>query len=656
MRSRAKVLFAVVSCLALLALAGAAPAAQVYVPAQSLSGPGSEDGQLDKPRRAAIEQSTGNLFVADAGNGRVQVFEPDGDFLTSFGEAELDAPFGIAIYESAGQTEVYVSDPATNQILRYDSDEAAVPSFSVAPGFTSPAAGAGQLKVGDFAAALAVDPTNGDLWVADRGDDRAQRYSDTGAFELANDGSDSPGGAFTALLDIAADSNGRLYAVHARSGGEEEPNSFIENQPDGTPAKGQSHIDRFSASGAHQLTLAGLTRPATVAVDLATDEVAVSADQDAIDADLSPSLYVFDPTGAKLDDLRMGPGRQYTTVHGLVWRSSDQDLFSVNDYGYWRGSPLGSPSINRFELAEEPSSVIGPPSNVTSTSVDLAGTVNPGGHTTTARFEISSDGGSSWKGLDEITVCEASSPGDCTADEPVAFAATGLTPNLGYEVRLVATSQVGTGTVVESFATDKAPPLAEAGDATQRSDTTAVLTGTVNPYGEPATYYFEYGTSPGVYTTSVPPSEDADAGSGSDPLPVSQQIVGLAPATTYYFRIVAENASGATDGAESSFTTLPAGRKAPTAYRLTGTFANTGPLFGGAGTADGELNGPRRAAVEVSTGNLLVASQANSRVEVFQRSGDSATFLTKLGEDVLSAPFGIAIDQDTATSTSPTRD
>ena len=68
------------------------------------------------------------------------------------------------------------------------------------------------------------------------------------------------------------------------------------------------------------------------------------------------------------------------------------------------------------------------------------------------------------------------------------------------------------------------------------------LNATVNPMGLATTYHFEYGTS-SSYGTSVPvPS--GSIGSGVEPVAVSQTITGLAPNTTYDYRISAENSEG----------------------------------------------------------------------------------------------------------------
>ena len=82
--------------------------------------------------------------------------------------------------------------------------------------------------------------------------------------------------------------------------------------------------------------------------------------------------------------------------------------------------------------------------------------------------------------------------------------------------------------------------------------TSATLNGTVSPGGLKTSYYFEYGTSATSLGSKTP---TADAGSGSTDVPVSSALSGLSPASSYWFRIVATNSSGTTDGALGLFTT-----------------------------------------------------------------------------------------------------
>src|ERR1700754_621232 len=262
---------AIVCAFALVA-AGSASAAYVTTGALSI-GSGIEDGALAEPARAAVEQSTGNVFVADGGlNNRVQVFAQEGGgaggYLAQFGGGELSEPWGVAIDENGGQTYVYVADAGNSRILKYASDEQDPPSFSVDGSFSLEAG-----HVDDFRAALAVDPTH-DLLVADPEDDEVERFSSNGVFETAFDGAAGAGspGAFTVLLDVAVNSAGDIYVIDAT-----HPNIA---EPEGT-----SKALRYSGSGQYKARLMPLgprNRPATIPVDRSDDTVYVSGDQDAI--------------------------------------------------------------------------------------------------------------------------------------------------------------------------------------------------------------------------------------------------------------------------------------------------------------------------------------------------------------------------------------
>jgi hypothetical protein len=94
--------------------------------------------------------------------------------------------------------------------------------------------------------------------------------------------------------------------------------------------------------------------------------------------------------------------------------------------------------------------------------------------------------------------------------------------------------------------------------ATDVTQTTAILNGTVNPNNESVTgCEFEYGTttSYGSFTGC-----GGIAFHGNGVVATDGVISGLSAGTTYHFRISATNHSGTNKGLDRSFTTLPAGK------------------------------------------------------------------------------------------------
>ena len=77
------------------------------------------------------------------------------------------------------------------------------------------------------------------------------------------------------------------------------------------------------------------------------------------------------------------------------------------------------------------------------------------------------------------------------------------------------------------------------------------LTGTVNPNGAATTYVFEYGTKAAFGSST----RRVSVGEGTAAVSVEATISGLKPATTYVYRLVAENAEGTAQGLTRTFTT-----------------------------------------------------------------------------------------------------
>jgi hypothetical protein len=99
-------------------------------------------------------------------------------------------------------------------------------------------------------------------------------------------------------------------------------------------------------------------------------------------------------------------------------------------------------------------------------------------------------------------------------------------------------------------------PNVTSGGASSVARTSAKFEGVVNPEGEVVTSCeFEYGTSTAYgQTAACTPAP----GSGSSPVAVSAEVSGLAPETTYHYRLVASGPHGTHPGLDKTLTTQPA--------------------------------------------------------------------------------------------------
>lgn len=197
----------------------------------------------------------------------------------------------------------------------------------------------------------------------------------------------------------------------------------------------------------------------------------------------------------------------------------------------------------------------GAASAITKSGATLAGTVDPHGIDAVYAFEYGTS-------LSFGSLTSPDGAGAGGGDVPIGATLSGLAPNTTYYYRAVATSAAGTTTgALRSFRTAGTPqaPTAVTLPATAVGTTTATLAGQVNPNGRQTASTFEYGTSTSFGAISdVVALDDADA-----PEPVSAALTGLAPGTTYLYRVVAINAAGTSNGVVRSFTTSPDGPGGP---------------------------------------------------------------------------------------------
>jgi hypothetical protein len=131
-------------------------------------------------------------------------------------------------------------------------------------------------------------------------------------------------------------------------------------------------------------------------------------------------------------------------------------------------------------------------------------------------------------------------------------------------------------------------PVARTGGAANIAQQSARLTGSVNPNGGTTTYQFQFGTTT-AYGSVTP---EATVG-GTGKKTVTADVTGLAPATTYHYRLIARNDKGLSKGADRTFKT----KVQPLGVSFA---ANPNPQpFGGTTTLSGQLTGTGNGGREV---------------------------------------------------------
>lgn len=192
----------------------------------------------------------------------------------------------------------------------------------------------------------------------------------------------------------------------------------------------------------------------------------------------------------------------------------------------------------------------GSATSITSNSATLNGSVNAQGCETTYTFEWGTSASGSYPDSVTSSAGNGTSPKSVSSNLPAGI----LQPSTKYNFRLKASNSGGTTTGgTNSFTTTAAcsKPTVTTNAAGSVTDTSALLSGSVNANGCQATSKIEWGpsSSPETYPNSIP----GPSGTGS--FSVSQTLSGLQPNTGYHYRISATNQTGTTPGPDKVFAT-----------------------------------------------------------------------------------------------------
>ncbi len=164
---------------------------------------GTGNGQFYGIMRVAVDAS-GNVYVTDWGNYRIQKFTSAGAFITAWGSkgigyGQFDAPNGVAVDASGN---VYVTDGFNARIQKFTTAGAFITAWG------SYGKGNGQLV---YPNGVAVD-ASGNIYEADL-NHRIQKFTSTGVFMTAWGSYGTGNGQFSYPQGVSVDASGNIYVT-----------------------------------------------------------------------------------------------------------------------------------------------------------------------------------------------------------------------------------------------------------------------------------------------------------------------------------------------------------------------------------------------------------------------------------------------------------
>jgi hypothetical protein len=546
--------------------------------AQSFGGYGEEAEQLRDPTGVAVD-ATGDVYVGDLDNNRIDKFEGSGGLIFGLGA-------GVATGAVAMQT---------CTIVCRGGDQ------------TSPVREGFELPSG---VAVDDDPLSssyGDVYVVDTGHTRVEKFGPSGNFILMIGGhvNETTGEDVCRAGEICA---GR--ALPGTADGEFSGwtyTSFIAVGPGGAVYVGdKGRVEVFESSGTwrENISLAGLSAtasPTALAVDAAGDLFvkdggvagvhefepdgtetsttfdAGSSDVTALAVDSPGHLYVGDSSGgfhvlefnaAGVELSSFGFDTLSSALAGNICGELSKDMNCGLAFSNVTGQLYASEAeSNPFGKAPSTVWVLTPPPPgplIDSESATpeprgagiLEAMADPENSETTYHFEYVSEAQFEAGGYASATSTTAVALPASFDDQAVSadFAGGTLAPGVVYHYRLVARDAQGHTTVGADQVFQEIPAALIQGPwSTDVAGTSATVGARIDPQGASTSYRVEYGTS-----TAYGQSISGVVGEGSSFVTIAKHIQELEPATTYHYRIVATNEVGTWQSADHSFTTQAA--------------------------------------------------------------------------------------------------
>lgn len=401
---------------------------------------------------------------------------------------------------------------------------------------------------GPFASVMsaAVDssggPSNGDVYVADdnlfNGGSVIDKFKSDGTYAgVQITGGESPQGLFSFLSFTSFFNSG--IAVDSSSG-VNRGNVYVADVE-------HSVVDEFSESGHYLCQITGATTPSLSECDGAAGSKTPngSLEPTGVAVSSSGNLYVADAAHDVIDEF--GPSGDYVgqivDSHVIspvsVALDADGNLYVAN------ASLISEPStysVVKFSSTGSFMSVLDS-SSPTSVAVDpVTGHVDV--------FEATSEPPAQIAEYDSVGGLLDRFGGGYFQQAALALA-------VGPTGRAYVGQFTFSEGAVSIFGPYLVVPTVTTASATNVQQTTATLNGNVDPDiahggGQVTECKFEYGTSASLYGRTIPCTPSVPY---SVPQEVNADVNGLAPDTTYHFRLVAANANGSSEGEDEMFIT-----------------------------------------------------------------------------------------------------
>jgi NHL repeat-containing protein len=512
---------------------------------------------LSNPQGVAVDEETEDVYVADAGNHRVEKFSATGQFLLAFGgnvggpgvdvcggvvacvpgsegsaPGELSKPRFVAVDNDPSSLsfhDVYVADTADNVVSKFNAEGALVELWGVS----------GQLTGFGPILGIAVG-ANGTLYVWTFNPENGSG----GVFEF-EPGSESIAGLpeiYGSAIGLGVNPAGDLF-----SGIEEGVQEVLPTgERVGYPWNGLRGVNEPSA-----LTVAsnGDLYFATTAGVLEHDSFN-GAGEVLESGGGTCAVTLNGPYCGASDSVQVGfAGSGIAVASG----SGDTFLADAGEGAVYRYGPLVTavpPEVPHSEQAVE----------VKAMSVKLQGVLNADSEGESGFYEF----------LYRRSASECEGEGGKVAPrgeaagkrgEVVASVVGELVPNTTYTFCLRVSNGAGEtalGAPV-TFTTRVAAPVAGELSVSDVAATSATLNASVNPGGGVTSYVFELAATGGVFTPVGGAGGAGTVAEGTQGVPVSFHTQSLQAGTVYQFRVSATNSAGTRASEPLSFTTEAAG-------------------------------------------------------------------------------------------------